>query len=162
MVLHPIGDRSYPRLVPSLPGRVDVYGAWPSLYDSILDMTIAVHRSGLDRRIIELINVRASQINGCAHCLDRHTRAGIRIGWDPRHLAVVGAWPDAPWFSDEERAALALTETVVGTGPVDGQAVEDARRHFGDDGLSKLLLAISAITAWNRVNAAAGIEPTED
>ena len=138
-----------------------MYGAWPGLYDAILAMTIAVHRSGLERRIIELVNVRASQINGCSHCLDRHTRAALEVGWDPRHLAVVGAWRDAPWFTPHERAALALTETVTGSAPTDDGAVAEARRHFGDEGFSKLLLAITAITAWNRVNVAAGIEPVD-
>ncbi len=136
-----------------------MYGAWPGLYDAILAMTIAVHGSGLERRVIELVNVRASQINGCSHCLDRHTRAALEVGWDPRHLAVVGAWRDAPWFTSQERAALALTETVTGSSRTDDEVVAEVTRHFGDDGLAKLLLAITAITAWNRVNVAAGIEP---
>jgi AhpD family alkylhydroperoxidase len=147
--------------MPSLPGRIDVYGAWPGLYDAILEMTVAVHRSGLERRTIELVNVRASQLNGCSHCLDRHTRVAMAAGWDPRHLAVVGAWRDAVWFTPQERAALALTESTVGSAPIDEHVVEEARAQFGDDGLAKLLLAIVAITAWNRVNVAAGIEPTD-
>lgn len=147
--------------MPSLPGKVDVYGAWPGLYDAILAMTIAVHPSGLERRIIELVNVRASQINGCSHCLDRHTRAALEVGWDPRHLAVVGAWRDAPWFTPRERAALALTETVTGSSPTSDEVVAETRHEFGDDGLAKLLLAIAAITCWNRVNVAAGIEPID-
>jgi AhpD family alkylhydroperoxidase len=145
---------------PELHGRCDVYRAWDGLYTAIIDMTRAVHKSGLDRRIIELVNVRASQINGCTHCLDRHTTAGVEhAGWDPRHLASVGAWRDAPWFDTRERAALALTEAVIGSGPIDEGVVREAEAVYGIDGLAKVLLAIVAINCFNRVNVAAGIAP---
>lgn len=149
--------------MPSLPSKIDVYGAWEGLYDSIYAMSVAVRRSGLDSRIVELVNVRASQLNGCSHCLDRHTRAAVeRAGWDARHIATVGAWRDAPWFNQSERAALALTEVMVGTGPIPSDVVTEAQREFGDDGLARLMLAIVAITCWNRVNVAAGVQPTDD
>jgi AhpD family alkylhydroperoxidase len=148
--------------VPSFPCKVDVYGAWGGLYDAIVEMTKAVSRSGLDRRIIELVNVRASQLNGCSHCLDRHTRAAIEhAGWEPRHLATVGAWRDTTWFTPPERAALALTDATIGVDRVPDQVITDARREFGDEGLAKLLLAIVAINCWNRVNVVARVEPVD-
>ena len=147
--------------MPSFPCKVDVYGAWAGLHGAISEMTKAVHLSGLDRRIIELVNVRASQLNGCSHCLDRHTRAAIeQAGWEPRHVASVGAWRDTTWFSSQERAALALTDATIGTGRVPDDVVADAQQEFGDDGLAKLLLAIVAINCWNRVNVVARVEPT--
>jgi hypothetical protein len=124
-------------MVLSLPGRFDVYRAWPDLYEAILAMTLTAMRRGLDRRTVELINVRGS------------------------HLAVVAAWRDTPWFPPDERSILALRDATVVAGPIDEQVGVDARERFGDDGLAKLLLAIVAIIAWNRVNVAAGIEPID-
>jgi alkylhydroperoxidase family enzyme len=135
-------------MVLALPGRVDVYGAWPDLDEAISAMTLTAMRSGLDRRAVELINGRASQINGCPHCLDRH-------------LEVVAAWLDAPWFTPDERSILALTDATVGSEPIDEQVVDEPRQRFGDGGMAKLLLAIVPIIAWNRVNVAAGIEPID-
>jgi AhpD family alkylhydroperoxidase len=140
----------------------DVYGAWGGLHEAILDLTKAVHRSGVERRLIELVNVRASQLNGCSYCLDRHTRAAIeQAGWNERHLATVAAWRDATWFDDRERATLALTEAVIGADhrDVDENVMREAQLQFGDEGLAKLLLAIVAINCWNRVNVAARVQP---
>jgi AhpD family alkylhydroperoxidase len=148
-------------MVLALPGRVDVYGAWPDLDEAISAMTLTAMRSGLDRRAVELINGRASQINGCPHCLDRHARASIDADWEPRHLEVVAAWLDAPWFTPDERSILALTDATVGSEPIDEQVVDEPRQRFGDGGMAKLLLAIVPIIAWNRVNVAAGIEPID-
>jgi AhpD family alkylhydroperoxidase len=145
----------------SLLGRVDVNTAWSDLYEAIFAMTLMAMRSGLDRRTVELTDVRASQLNGCAHRLDRHARASIDAHFEPRHLELVAAWFDAPWFAPDERSIHALTDATVGSEPIDEQVVDEARQGFGDDGLTKLLLAIVAISAWDRVNVAAGIEPID-
>jgi AhpD family alkylhydroperoxidase len=140
-------------------GRVDVYGAWPPLYDALFDLTRAAYRSGLDRSLIHLIQIRASQLNGCAFCLDMHVREAIAAGEESRRLHTVAAWRDTTWFTAAERAALALTEAVItldGSG-IPETIVDAAREQFGDEGLAKVLLAITAINSWNLVNVAAGV-----
>ena len=144
--------------VPTFDARVPVYDAWPPLYDGILQLTKLAHRSGLDARLLQLVDVRASQLNGCAYCLDLHTAMAVKVGEDERRLHTVAAWRDAGWFSPAEKAALALTEELtLLRGPPSEATVDDVRRHFGDDGLAKLLLAIVTVNAWNRVNVAAQV-----
>jgi AhpD family alkylhydroperoxidase len=138
--------------VRSLDARVPVY-------EGILELTRAAHRSGLDPKLLQLVEVRASQLNGCASCLDLHTGMAVKAGEDQRRLHTVAGWRDAEWFTAAEKAALALAEEVTvlqQSGPSE-EAVEAARLHFGDDGLAKLLLAIVAINAWNRVNLTARV-----
>jgi AhpD family alkylhydroperoxidase len=141
----------------ALNARVDVYTAWPPLYDAFLELTKAASKSGLDLGLINLIQIRASQINGCSFCLDMHVREAAGRGEQPHRLHTIAAWHDADWFTAQERAALALTEAVLGGAGAAGGAVDRARAEFGDDGLAKLLLAITAITAWNLTNVAAGV-----
>jgi len=138
---------------------VPVYEAWPPLYDGILELTRRAHRSGLDAKLLQLVDVRASQLNGCAYCLDLHAGLAVKAGEDERRLHTVAGWRDAQWFSPAERAALALTDevTMLQHGAPSEATVDEARRHFGDDGVAKLLLAIVAINAWNRVNVAAQV-----
>ena len=145
--------------MPSFDARVPVYEAWPPLYDSILELTKQAHRSGLDARLLQLVDVRASQLNGCAYCLDLHAGMALKAGEEERRLHTLAAWRDAEWFSAAERAALALTEEVcdLSRGAPSEATVDDVRRHFGDEGLAKLLLALVAINAWNRVNVTAQV-----
>jgi AhpD family alkylhydroperoxidase len=145
--------------VPNFDSRVDVYGAWPQLYETLLASTAAAHRSGLDMRLVQLVQIRVSQINGCAYCLDLHVGQARKAGEQDRRLHTVAAWRDAGWFNPSEKAALALAEEVTrtATGSPSIATVDAARRHFGDDGLAKLLLVITAINAWNLVNVAARV-----
>jgi AhpD family alkylhydroperoxidase len=140
-------------------GRVDVYGAWPPLYDALFDLTRAAYRSGLDRSLIHLIQIRASQLNGCAFCLDMHAQEALAAGEDQRRLNTIAAWRDTTWFTAAERAALALTEALVtiNASGLSETIVDTAREQFGDEGLAKVLLAIAAITVWNQVNVAAEV-----
>jgi AhpD family alkylhydroperoxidase len=99
-----------------------------------------------------------SQINGCAPCLDMHTKDALAAGEDPVRLGLVAAWPEATVFTDAERAALELTEVVTRIADK-GDAVPDevwdeAARHFDEQALSGLLIAITSINVWNRLNAA--------
>jgi AhpD family alkylhydroperoxidase len=157
----PAAARDVPALdarVAAFDARVPVYDAWPPLYEGILQLTKLAHGSGLDARLLQLVDVRASQLNGCAYCLDLHAGMAVKVGEEQRRLHTVAAWRDAGWFSPAEKAALALTEEVTLLhGPPSETTVDDVRRHFGDDGLAKLLLAIVAINAWNRVNVAAQV-----
>lgn len=111
-----------------------------------------VHQSGLEPSLIELIKVRASLINGCAYCLDMHSKVARSLGETEQRLYSVGLWREAPFYADRERAALAWTEavTLVSVNQVPDDVYELVRKHFTDQELVDLTVAIVAINAWNR------------
>lgn len=112
-----------------------------------------VRRSSLERKLLELVKVRASQINGCAYCLDMHTKDAQAIGEDGQRLHLVAAWREAPGFSPRERTALAWCETLTllpETGAPD-EAYEELNRCFIPEEQVALTLAIVAINGWNRL-----------
>ncbi|KOS54127.1 carboxymuconolactone decarboxylase family protein [Rhodococcus rhodochrous] len=114
----------------------------------------AVARAGLDRTLVELVNIRVSQINGCAYCLDVHTRDALAGGESPQRLAVLPAWRDTDLFTDRERAALTLAETVTTLPTSDQQDRDytDARSHLTDDQLSAIVWVAIAMNAFNRIS----------
>jgi AhpD family alkylhydroperoxidase len=125
-------------------------------YDPLMALGKAVGRSGVDPRLLELISLRASQINGCGVCAVGHPRIAKRLGeTDERLYALVG-WRDAPYFSEAERAALALTEAATRLAdqsePVPDEIWDEAARHFGEQELAGLVMAIAQINLWNRLN----------
>jgi AhpD family alkylhydroperoxidase len=120
----------------------------------------AVAASGLSPTTIELVNLRASQINGCSVCIDGHHRIAKKNGETDERLHLVAAWRDTPYFNDAERAALALTEAVTRLNdrvdPVPDTIWRDAARHYDETALAGLVLAIANINVWNRLNVATG------
>lgn len=110
----------------------------------------------LDKRLRELINLRLSQVNGCAFCLDMHAAALVKMGTNPRHLHVVAAWREAPdFFSPPERAALGWVEAVNALPhrhPSD-EEFDAVRAHFDDAQVAEMTFAVGAIRAWNMLNA---------
>jgi AhpD family alkylhydroperoxidase len=134
---------------------LQLHTAWPEGFKKWLAASDAIYAADIDPKLLNLMMVRASQINGCAFCLDMHATDSLKAGEDLRRLATVAGWRDAGWFSVEEQTALELTEQVTRIG--DGSAVDDdlvaqARKLFGDDGFTKLLFAIVIINGWNRLN----------
>jgi len=129
----------------------------PGAMDAILALGKAVDAGGVPRATLELCNLRASQINGCAVCLDIHSRALKKLGERDEKLFSVAAWREAPYFSEAERAALALTEAetrIADRGePVPDEVWREATRHFEEKALAALVLSIAAINLWNRLNA---------
>ncbi|HEY3570000.1 MAG TPA: carboxymuconolactone decarboxylase family protein [Thermoanaerobaculia bacterium] len=111
---------------------------------------------GAPSKTIGLIQLRASQINGCSVCLDMHSRQMKKAGETDERLLAVAAWRDTPYFTEAERAALALTEAVTRLSdredPVPDAVWQDAARHYDEAGLASLLLAIATINVWNRLN----------
>jgi AhpD family alkylhydroperoxidase len=107
---------------------------------------------------LELVHLRASQINGCSVCVEIHSNNLKKEGMSDERLFAVAAWRDAPYFSDAERAAPELTETVTRVAdrgdPLPDEVWTDAARHYDEQGLSALLIAITSINVWNRLNAA--------
>ncbi|MEU5636976.1 carboxymuconolactone decarboxylase family protein [Streptomyces rishiriensis] len=130
----------------------------PKAYDALVQTSEAVRataaEAGLERTVVELVNLRVSQLNGCAYCLDVHTRAALRAGEDTRRLGVLAAWRDTELFTPLERAALALAEAT--TLPCDAAAQEaayaDARRTLTEDQISAVIWVAVTINAFNRVS----------
>jgi AhpD family alkylhydroperoxidase len=144
-----------------LKARTNVYPAWLDGYRSYARFSKTIVASGLEQSLLHLVFIRASQINGCAYCCDMHTREAHEAGEKERRLHTVAAWRDAPWFSDQERAALGLTEAVTRLehGDVPDETVDEALRLFGEDAFAKLLWAIVVVNGWNRVNVTAHVRP---
>jgi AhpD family alkylhydroperoxidase len=107
----------------------------------------------LDPRLRELVNLRASILNGCAYCIDMHTKIARRAGESGQRLHAVAAWHEAPFFDEKERAALALTDavTLISDEHVPREAWEEASAHFEPEELAQLVWAITVINAWNRI-----------
>ncbi|MDP3951959.1 carboxymuconolactone decarboxylase family protein [Microbacterium sp.] len=118
-----------------------------------------VNSSGIPRGLLELVRIRTSQINGCAVCTDMHSHKARSVGESDERLWSVAAWRDTPFFSDAERAALALTEAMTriadnSAGVPDG-IWDEVAAHFADEELAALVTAIASVNAWNRINVAA-------
>ncbi len=130
----------------------------PGALQALYALHGATAKTGLDERTAELVNLRASQINGCSVCVDMHGKALRRAGESDERLLAVAAWRDAPWFSDAERVALELTEVLTRLAdrhdPVSDELWARAREHYDEAELAGLLLSIASINVWNRLNAA--------
>lgn len=115
-----------------------------------------VHGCGLETNLLDLVRVRASQLNGCAYCLDMHTKDLRAAGESEQRIYLLDVWREAPFYSDRERAALAWTEavTLLPGREVPDEVYDEARKHFSDEELANLTLAIVAINGWNRLNVA--------
>ncbi|WLA52709.1 MULTISPECIES: carboxymuconolactone decarboxylase family protein [Bradyrhizobium] len=115
-------------------------------------------KPALPEKLLELVHLRASQINGCSVCVDMHPKLARRAGETDERLFAVGAWRDAPYFTEAERAALALTEAVTRLSdredPVTDAVWDEAAKHFDEQQLASLVLGIAAINVWNRLNVA--------
>jgi AhpD family alkylhydroperoxidase len=130
----------------------------PEAVQRLLALDAPIKHGRLAPSLIKLVETRASQINGCALCLDMHCHELRTLGESDERLFAVAVWRDAPYFTDAERAALALTEAVTRlsdqTDPVPDAVWEEAARHFDESALAALLLAIAKINVWNRLNVA--------
>lgn len=126
----------------------------PKAFQGLRDLSATVHKSALGSRLLDLVFLRASQINGCGFCIDMHWRDLVAHGADPRHLNAVAGWREAPFFSERERAALRWTELVTAIPHSDASDEEFARlrAHFSDAEIAELGFAIVTINAWNLLN----------
>lgn len=133
--------------------RLDYSEISPELYQAYLGLERLLRRAGFDRKLLELVKLRASQLNGCAYCLDLHGRTALRIGEEPRRLFQLGAWRESGVFTPRERAALAWTEalTVVGVDHVPDTVYQEARSQFSERELVDLSWVVVAINGWNRI-----------
>jgi len=132
--------------------RLDFYKAGPAAIKAMLGLEERIGKSSIEKSLADLVRLRASQMNGCAFCVDMHTADARKAGETDRRLATVVTWRETPFFTDRERAALEWTEalTLVSHDHVPDAVWEAVRPHFGDEELVDLTLLISAINAWNR------------
>jgi len=130
----------------------------PEAMQAIMALGKAAENGSVPSKTIQLAQLRASQINGCSVCVDMHLHYMKNAGETDSRLFTVAAWRDAPYFSDAERAALALAEAVTRLSdrpdPVPDEVWNEAARHYDERGLAALLVAIAAINVWNRLNVA--------
>jgi AhpD family alkylhydroperoxidase len=129
----------------------------PDVMESLLALGASAKNSGVPSRTLNLVYLRASQINGCSLCVDMHARDAKKAGETDERLFVVAAWREAPHFTDAERAALALTEAATRVAdredPVPDAVWEEAAKHYDEKVLAALSIAIATINVWNRLNA---------
>ena len=143
-MLDPMSDYVVPTL------RIDLLAEARDAYRAMAAFDRSIE---LDPDLRELVKIRASQINGCAFCLDLHLTDARELGIGAQRLDTLAGWHDSPFFTPRERAALALTEamTRLVDGPVPDDVYAEAERHFDAPALAQLILAIVAINSWNRI-----------
>jgi AhpD family alkylhydroperoxidase len=129
---------------------------FPDAMQALMALVASIEKSGVPKKTLDLIHLRTSQINGCGVCLDMHARGARKSGETDLRSFTVAGWRDAPYFSDEERAALALTEAVTRLSdradPVPDDVWNEAARHFNEQALAAIVLQISLVNVWNRLN----------
>lgn len=133
--------------------RLDFYKATPAGIRAMMALEQAIGQSGLEKSLMELVRLRASQINGCAFCVDMHVADARKGGETERRLATVTVWRETPFFTDRERAALEWTEalTLVAQTHVPDAIWEAVKPHFSDEEIANLTMLIVAINGWNRL-----------
>ena len=133
--------------------RIDYDKVAPAAFRAMYGLERYVHGCGLEASLLELVKMRASQINGCAFCLDMHSKDARAGGETEQRLYLLNAWRETSFFTDRERAALAWTEslTLVSENHVPDDVYQEARQHFSEEELVNLSLAVVAINGWNRL-----------
>lgn len=133
--------------------RLDYQKAFPEAVQAMLHLEAILRRSGLEPALYELVKIRASQLNGCAYCLDMHTKDARAQGETEQRIYALSAWHEAPFFTERECAALAWTEAItnIQQGHASEEAYTEARAQFSEEELAKLTFAITQINSWNRI-----------
>ncbi|MCI0355091.1 MAG: carboxymuconolactone decarboxylase family protein [Acidobacteria bacterium] len=141
--------------------RLNYAKAAPGTYEAMDALDQYLNECGLEESLLHLVRLRASQINGCAYCLDMHWKDLRVIGEREQRLYSLDAWRECPYYSERERAALAWTEavTLITQGHVPDAVYDAVRPHFSEKELSDLTLALATINAWNRLSIAARLVP---
>ena len=132
--------------------RLNAFQAAPDAMKALAALDTYVHGCGLEQRLLELIKIRTSQINGCAYCIYVHTRDARASGETEQRIYLLDSWRDSPLYTERERAALEWTEalTFIANGHAPDKTYEDVRKLFPEEELVKLTLAIGNINVWNR------------
>ena len=141
--------------------RINYYSVAPQAFQLMRNFEDYAKTTGFDPQLIELIKLRASQINGCAFCLDMHSKDARHIGETEQRIYLLNAWREAPFYSDEERAVLALTEAVteISLDGVSDELYEIVRAFFDEKQYVDLIILINTINSWNRLSIAMNAVP---
>jgi len=141
--------------------RINYNTAAPGVYDAMDALDRYLAASSLDRRLLYFVQLRASQLNGCAYCIDMHWKDLRALDETEQRLYSLDAWRESPYYTDRERAALAWAEavTLVADGQVPDEVHGSVRQHFSETELADLTLAVATINAWNRLSIAARLTP---
>jgi AhpD family alkylhydroperoxidase len=141
--------------------RLNGRKANPEAYQMMFELEKFIARSGLDPKLYELIKIRVSQLNGCAFCLNMHTKEARKLGETEERIYLLPAWREAPYYTDKERAVLALTEavTLISERGVPEDLYKEVRKYFDEKEYMTLIMAINTINAWNRIAIATGMTP---
>ena len=133
--------------------RLDYSTPSPKVYKAMLALNRAVSECGLEGSLMELVKTRASQINGCAYCIDMHTKDARAAGETEQRLYALNAWRETPFYTERERAALAWTEsvTLIADTRVPDDVYDLARQHFNEEEMVNLTMALVVINGWNRL-----------
>ncbi|MET8912295.1 carboxymuconolactone decarboxylase family protein [Micromonospora sp. NPDC004551] len=140
--------------------RMDTAAVAPEAYRAVLGLEKYVQKN-VDHTVLELVKLRASMLNGCSFCVDMHSRDALGAGESSRRLFAVAAWREAPFFTERERAALALTDAVTRLGEhgVPDDVWDAAAKVWSEKELADLLVAIATINVWNRISVSTRTEP---
>ncbi|MFD2767800.1 carboxymuconolactone decarboxylase family protein [Micromonospora eburnea] len=140
--------------------RMNLPAVAPEAYQAVLGLEKYI-RGNLDHTVLELVKIRASMLNGCAFCVDMHSRDALAAGESSRRLFAVAAWRDAPFFDERERTALALTDAVTRLGEhgVPDEVWDAAAKVWSEKELADLIVAIATINVWNRISVSTRNEP---
>lgn len=138
--------------------RIDVSRVAPEAREALKQLQSYVDGTGLPRSILELVKIRASQLNGCASCLALHSKDARALGEKEERIYLLNAWREAPFYTDRERAALAWTEavTLIANNHISDDLYNQVRKHFTEKELVELTMAIITINGWNRLNISMG------
>jgi AhpD family alkylhydroperoxidase len=144
-----------------MPQRLRYGKAFPEGLHALFSLGKAINETGLEPALVELVKTRASQMNGCAYCIDMHTKDARAAGETEQRLYALSAWEETPFYTQRERAALSWTEAItnIQQGHAADEVYEEVRKEFSEAELVKLTFAITQINTWNRISIAFRVEP---
>ena len=133
--------------------RISIKDLEPGAYKAMLGLEQYIRNSPISPLLLEMIKIRASQINGCAYCIDMHTQEALKKGEDQRRIFALSAWKESPLFTEEERIVLQLTEevTLISKDGVSDETYDKVIKAYGENGVAQLIMQIIIINSWNRI-----------
>lgn len=141
--------------------RLFMNQAAPEGYKAMLGLEQYVEGTTIDKKLRELIKIRASQVNSCAFCIDMHTKEARKLGETEQRIYALSAWRETPFFTDEERAVLALTEsiTLLAETHVPDEVYDELENYFNEKQIAEIIMQIVTINAWNRIGVSTRLMP---
>ena len=133
--------------------RINIQKLEPKAYEAMFGLEKYLSTSKLSKTLLELIKIRASQINGCAYCIDMHTQEAIKHGENPRRIFAISAWWESPLFDEKAQVVLKMTEevTLISDKGLTTETYEKAKNSFDDNEIAQIIMQIGVINAWNRI-----------